>query len=323
MEPMRVLMIGGTRFIGRRIVAELAARGDDLLLVHRGETVADDLPPCQHVHVERSEFAGIASAVGEFDPQGIVDTCAMTATDAEAILPHLPDVPLVLLSSMDTYRAYQLFWDGVSGEPLPIDETSPVREKRYPYRNSRPEMADYEKLDVEPSYLARGGTVLRLGMVYGEHDPQRREEFVLRRVRAGRTRIPIGLANWLWTRVYVGDVAAAVLAALDNPLARGEVLNIGEDRTATFADWVRQILAAADHTAELVTVPDSQLPDDLALTRGFGQHMLASSAKASRLLGWHPGDPGENVGRSVRWHLAHPPEDTGDFAADDTALGAI
>ncbi len=33
---MRVLVLGGTRFIGRRIVELLLARGDEVLVVHRG-----------------------------------------------------------------------------------------------------------------------------------------------------------------------------------------------------------------------------------------------------------------------------------------------
>lgn len=320
---MRVLVIGGTRFIGRRIVHELASRGDRVLLVHRGETEPDDLPQCGHLHTDRAAFGGIAGEVRDFAPDAVVDTLALTAADADAVLPHLPDVPLVLLSSMDTYQAYEVFQRNQGGEPVPIDEGAPVRESRYPHRDAGPDMADYEKLDVEPRYLARGATVLRLAMVYGEHDPQRREEFVLRRVRAGRTRIPVGPANWLWTKAYVGDVATAVLATLDNPEAvRGEILNVGEAHTVTFADWIGQILAITGHTAELVPVPERNLPEDLVLTRGFAQHMLFSSAKATRLLGWTPGDPAENLARSVRWHQAHPPEDSGDFAADDRALAA-
>ena len=35
---MRVLMIGGTKFIGRRITEELIARGDEVTVVHRGQT---------------------------------------------------------------------------------------------------------------------------------------------------------------------------------------------------------------------------------------------------------------------------------------------
>ena len=156
-----------------------------------------------------------------------------------------------------------------------------------------------------------------------EHDPQRREEFILRRVRAGRGSIPVGPGTWLWIRCYVGDVATAVLAAIANPAASGQVLNIGEPVTRSMLGWARQSLAAADHQARLVRVPDAVLPADLWVTHGYPQHLLADSRTAMDLLGWRPADPEQAIRRSVRWHLAHPPggPEPG-FAEDDRALAA-
>jgi UDP-glucose 4-epimerase len=223
---------------------------------------------------------------------------------------------------MDVYRAYELLLTEKSGEPVPITERSEVRRDRYPLKHIDEKYADYDKLDVEPGYLARGGTVLRLAAIYGERDGQRREEFILRRVRAGRTRIPIGAGNWLWTRGYVGDVASAVLAVLDNPdVASGEIFNVGDLATDTMRDHAERILAAAGHEAELVTVPEDLVPADMDLTKATAQHFLVDSGKLSRTLGWLPEDQAETTVRSVQWHLAHPPEsEDADFSADDRAL---
>src|SRR5207249_3981954 len=95
------------------------------------------------------------------------------------------------------------------------------------------EAVQWENLDIEERYASRGATILRLGAVYGEHDHQRRLDFVLRRVRAGRRRLPIGAGTWLFSRVYVGDVATAVERALlrGRPrLASGGVLTVLESR---------------------------------------------------------------------------------------------
>src|SRR5688572_1737562 len=99
---MRVLVIGGTEFIGRRIVEMLVQRGDDVTIVHRGQTEPSDLVPCEHIHLDRRDFAHAAKRVRSVD--AVVDSHALSRADAEAVLPHLPDVPLVLLSSMDVYR---------------------------------------------------------------------------------------------------------------------------------------------------------------------------------------------------------------------------
>ncbi|GAA3998689.1 hypothetical protein GCM10022247_18640 [Allokutzneria multivorans] len=302
---MRVVVLGGTGFIGRRIAEELLARGDDVLVVH----------------TEREAFASVAAEVRAFGPEAVVDTDALSWVDVSAVLPHLPDAQLIALSSADVYRAFELFRAGTSGEPTPLFEESALREHRFPHHGEGIGLDDYDKLDVEPAYLERGGTILRLAAVYGEHDPQLREEFVLRRVRAERKQIPIGPANWLWTRCYVGEVAAAVLAALGNPRAPGEIFNIGEPRTHDLGTWVRQILAATGHEAELVEVPSEFVPADLALTRAHAQHLLFDSSKARELLGWRPAPVEFGIERSVSWHLENPPEHWDEnFDEDDRAL---
>jgi len=322
----RVLVLGGTSFIGRRIVELLHERGDRVLVAHRGHTEPDGLPPVGHVHVPRAELASVRADIESFAPTAVVDTVAMSAAGVDAVLPVLPEVPIVVLSSADAYQAYDVFRFGAAALAteeigVPLAESSPVRSKRYPYRDENNPDSDYEKLDVEPRYLDRGAAVLRLGFVYGERDPQRREEFVLRRVRAGRTRIPFGCGSLLLSRLYVDDAASATLAALDTPAAAGEIFNIVESASVSIAAWARQILAATDSTADLVRVPGAALPGDLELTDLTTQHLLISSAKAQRMLGWTPSEPALTVPKSVRWHLANPPtgEDPG-FDADDVAL---
>jgi len=320
---MRITVMGGTRFIGRRIVDDLLARGDEVQVVHRGETEPSDRGSSRHLHIDRANFASVAGEVAAFAPDAVIDCLAMTRSDVDAVLPHLPDTQLILLSSMDVYEAFANVLHGDrESEPVPLNEESRLREVRYPYRGGGVRPDDYDKLDVEPSYLERDATVLRLAMIYGEHDHQRREEFILRRVRAGRTRIPIGTGTWLWTRCYVGDVSAAVLACLGNARVTAEVLNIGEPAVRSVRGWATEILAAAGHEAELVTVPDSALPEDIWMTKRIDQHVVFDGYKAARLLDWRP-DPAAGLARSVAWHLANPPADAAtDFTPDDAALAA-
>ena len=318
-------MFGGTRFIGRAIVDELAGAGHEILVVHRGSLEPVDMPAVEHLHVERADLVAHRKELAAFRPDGAIDCRALTRGDAETVLEALPsDVRLVVISSLDVYRAFGALNQDRETDPVPLDETSPVRPKRYPYRDLMPGMEQYDKLDVEDVYLPRGATSVRLPMVYGEHDYQQREEFILRRLRAGRDRIPFGSGSWLACRGYVRDIARGVHLVLQTPAAAGHVLNLCEDRTYSMRMWSLMILDAAGSTAELVRVADNLLPEDLKTTGTMNQHIAASAQKARSMLGWTTSDPAESLRTTVRWHLANPPATPNlDFTADDLALAGI
>lgn len=322
---MRVLVLGGTTFIGRCIVERLYARGDQVLVVHRGRTAPDPWVPVDHLRTDRIDLHEHADAVRRFGADAIVDTYALTAEHVDAVLPILPAVPTVVLSSVDVYQAFVGFRTGRSESPMPLTENSELRRERYPYREAGlPGVpAAYEKLDVEERWLGRGAVILRLPMVYGPHDPQRRENAVLRRIRAGRRQIPVGPGNLLYTRVHVDDVATGVLAALDTRAADGTAVNLGEPSTVPIITWLEQIIEAAGSTLEPVQVPASMLPADLAVTGAPAQHILVSVNRAEQLLGWAPENAQRRVTESVRWHLGNAPVQDWtheDAHADDVAL---
>ncbi|MEX2193874.1 MAG: hypothetical protein WD844_01190 [Thermoleophilaceae bacterium] len=328
---MRVVVLGGTRFIGRAVVEELVAHGHEPLVVHRGEHEPPDLPEVEHLHSDRPGLPGQAQGIGKFKPDAAIDCFAMTRDDADRALAALPPgIRLCVLSSCDVYRAYSSLHNGLIADAVPLRERSPVREEHFPYRGqdvplrAEVDLDNYEKLHVEDAYLAYGGTVLRLPFVYGEHDWQRREEFVLRRVRAGREAIPTGAGTWLASRGYVRDVAGAARLAIELADAAGEIFNIAERATWPVRAWAEHIVAAAGSQARLVTVREDVLPPDLDWTSGAWQHLLIDAAKARDLLGWTETDPEVALRRSVRWHLDNPPAGADpDFAADDAALGPL
>jgi len=300
---VRVAVLGGTVFVGRAVVEALVAACHDVTVVHRGvhePAAGSGYPDVEHVHADRS-------AIPPLDCDAVVDCLATTAADTERVLAALPDVPLVMLSSCDVYPMLGALLRGTQDCDVPIDEDTPVRAERYPYRGVYDGMDDYDKLDCEPQYLERGGVVLRLPFITGPHDPQRREELVLSRIRAGETRMEIGAANTVITRLLARDVGTAVDAVLRAGVER-EVFVLGDHPSATVRQLCEEIVRAAGSTMELVTTADeSSLPEDVLLTKTHQQHLLVSPAKAMRLLDWRPTPWREAVHTSVAWHLAHPP----------------
>jgi nucleoside-diphosphate-sugar epimerase len=330
-RAMRILILGGTRFIGLALVEDLLAAGHDVAIVHRGEHEPDLPDAVAHIHTARRDLAAHREAIARFAPDAAVDLAAMTAADAEAALATLdPAVKLVAVSSIESYRVFDSIWAGIVTDAVPLREDAPLREGPYPALEQAVgagwdyEPEAYDKLAVERLYLGRGATVCRLPLVYGPRDYKRREDFVLARLRAGRTRIPVGPGTFLTSRGYAPELARGLrLAAERGPAA--SVLNLAEAQSPTVGLWTQAILAAAGASAELVHVPEDLLPADLGLTGEIPQPWLVDSGKAARELDWVHAPWRECTEVSVRWHLTHPPgpgEATVDFDADDIALAA-
>lgn len=315
---MRVIILGGTWFVGRAITQALCADGHAVLVVHRGFTEPTDLPSVRHLHAERQYWPSHQSELADFAPDAAVDVSAGNGDGARAALSALPPgIRLVALSSCDVYRAYESVRAGTSTDAVPLTEQSPLRTTR------NLDGPQWENLEIEEAYLAAHATILRLGAVYGEHDYQRRLEPVLRRIRAGRSRLPIGSGGFLFSRIHANDVARAVLATLATPASARECLNIAETQTAPIRLFYQQIIKAARADLQLCLVPDRALPPDLKETGALSQHLLLSPAKARRVLGWHDTAGLHELQKTVRWHLDHPPvAPDNDFTADDAAIAS-
>jgi 2'-hydroxyisoflavone reductase len=79
---MRILMVGGTRFIGKHVVEQALAAGHEVTLFHRGRTGADLFPDVEHRTGDRdSDLSALAD--GEWD--ATVDTCAYVPRQVHAL----------------------------------------------------------------------------------------------------------------------------------------------------------------------------------------------------------------------------------------------
>ena len=128
---VRIVVLGGTRFIGLAIVAELDRAGHEVLVVHRGQHEPDELGHVQHLHIDRAHLATEAEKLMMFQPDGAIDVSAMNGRDAACALRALPEgLRLLALSSGDVYRAFSSVHEGVQTDAVPLDESAPLRDRR-------------------------------------------------------------------------------------------------------------------------------------------------------------------------------------------------
>jgi nucleoside-diphosphate-sugar epimerase len=230
---MRVLVIGGTGFIGSRIVRQLAGQGHEVAVFHRKN--CNSILPCgvrEFLHPDSTKaLESFPKEILNFEPQVVIHTFAMSEADAEKAVRAFAGRAsrVVVLSSGDVYREYGRFI-GVEAGPIDnelLSEDSPLRTTLYPYRH-RAASDDameywYEKILVERVVLSSPNlpaTVLRLPKIYGPGSNQDMATVYTNRHQP----------TWRWTHGFVENVAAAVVLAGMSAQAAGQTYNVGKSR---------------------------------------------------------------------------------------------
>lgn len=332
---MRVLLIGGSGFIGQRVVAWLQQRGHYVLIFHRGETGSLSFTNAPRIHGNRLEIDKHIEAIMQARPDVVIDFLPWNDTDTQRVVNTLAGrvEHVIHLSSSDVYRAWGYFLDSTYGEPVPLDEQAPLRDKLYPYAGTRPGMEYYDKILAERVILSAHydegypGTIIRLPVIYGPGDPQHRVWRHVKRMHDGRSAILLGCcqAAWLWQRGYVDDIAFGIALAAERPASIGQIYNIGSPGTITVASWVKAIGDVMGWDGEIVLIPDDHLPPHLQTGHTYQQHFLLNTTKIRRELGYsEQTNFVESLRKTVEWQVEYPPttydETRFNYAAEDAAL---
>ena len=286
---VRVLVIGGTKFIGPYVVRELVNHGHDVVVFHRGETEAGLPDAVRHVRSPQAAMPVLQfpHEVREPAPDLVVHMIPMGEDDTRAAVEVFRGRAgrLVCLSSGDVYRAYGRF-TGI--EPGPVEEgllteESPLRSVLYPYRAQAKTTSElayyYEKILMERVALGAAdlpAAVLRLPKVYG---PGNNADLAV--VYQARQN-----PQWRWTHGYVENVAHAIVLAALHPGAAGRVYNVGEEHTPTIAERLPLLPPAAAETVA-------------ASAYNYAQDIAYDTARIRRELGFREPIPYEEGLRRI------------------------
>jgi nucleoside-diphosphate-sugar epimerase len=324
---MRILIIGGTRFIGPYIVRELVQHGHSVTLLHRGQTTAPLPPGVSEMFGDQRKLEDCRAEFQRLAPDVVLHTNAFCEDDARIFVRTFAGIARrsIVLSSIDVYRAYGRLHRTEPGppDPTPLTEDSPLRERPSIHGAGR------EKLDVEQVFMSERdlpSTILRLPAVYGPGDHMRRFRDYLIRMFDGRPVILMedGYAAWRWSHGYVENVAAAIALAVTDNQAVSRIYNVGEADVPTEAERVRAIGFAADWRGEIIAMPRSHLPTHLQDNVDWSQPWTVDTKRIRNELGFEERVTVEAaLRRTIAWHMTHiaanATEQRPDYAAEDAA----
>lgn len=248
---MKILVIGGTNFIGPPVVRQLSAMGHEVTVFHRGKTKTELPLDVNEIIGDRSLLPNFKSKFQQVSPDVVLDMICYTEEAAHITVNAFKGIAqrVVAISSMDVYRAYGVIL-GTENDAIavPITEDSPLRQQLYPFREmpSRPLNAplDYDKILVERVVMASElpGTIVRLPMVYGENDPLHRLFPYIQRMDENRPVIllPESIAKWRGSYGYVENVAYGIALAVTDKRAAGRIYHVADLEVLTEAETHRQ-----------------------------------------------------------------------------------
>lgn len=319
---MKILVIGGTNFIGPPVVRRLCGMGHEVTVFHRGKSIAELPSDVHHILGERTHLDKFKNKFEEISPQVVLDMFAYTEQDARTLMKTFKDIAqrVVAISSMDVYRAYGVIL-GRESElvPVPLTEDSPLRQQFYPFREmpNRPLDApvDYEKILVERVVMLDPdlpGTILRLPMVYGPGDIRHRLFPYLQRIDDNRPAIVLeeSIAEWRGSYGYVENVAYAIALAVCDEQAKGRIYHVADSEVLSEAERITRVGEVAKWQGKVISVSKEKLPTEWKLPVNTQQHWFVDSTRIRQELGYKEVVPPEEaLQRTIDWERTHPPKE--------------
>ena len=277
---MRLLVLGGTKFLGRHAVAYALADGHEVTTFTRGRTNPDLFPQAEHLNGDRD--GGLAALHGR-SWDGVIDTSG-----------YVPDVVRQSAELLrDAVQRY-VFVSTISvyGDP----------EEEYGANKLASERV------VEEVYGDRS-TRVRAGLIVGPHDPTDRFTYWPRRLAAGGDVLAPGdpaqpvqmvdardLARWLVQLALHGP--GGTFDATSPTTTLGEVLErLRGDATLVWVDGQQVLDAGVEPWMELpLWLPEDGWPlmeRDVSAAVAAGLTFRPLEETARDTLAWDRGEPGE------------------------------
>jgi len=305
---VKILVMGGTRFVGKPLVAQLLAEGHALTLFTRGK---NPVPAgVEHLCGDRSTADGLAVLQGRsFDV--IVDSSGRTLDDSRAVIERTgaPSHRFVYVSSAGVYADSELW---------PLSEHSP----------SDPQSRHSGKLDTEAWLSAEKipFTSFRPTYIVGAGNYNPVESWFFDRIVHGRP-VPLpGDGSTITQLGHVNDLATAMALSIGVDAAANRIYNCSSVQGITFKGLVAAAARACGKdpaAVEIRSFDPSGL--DKKARKAFPlrlAHFLTDVTRVQRELAWTPAFSVEQaMADSYANDYAQRMPTSPDFSSDEALIG--
>ena len=305
---MRLLLLGGTGFVGRHITEAALDAGHDVTLFNRGQTNAGLFEGAARLTGDRESGDLAALTTGEWD--AVVDVNAYT-----------PRRVREAIAALDGRVGHYTFISTVSvyvhgpSTAAPVDESAPLERLEDPSTEQvTGETYGGLKVRCEEEVQAAfptSSSIVRPGIVGGPHDPTDRFTWWVRRAaRGGEMLVPDRPEQPV--QVVHGRDQGDFVVALTAAGTCGAFNSVGPSERLTLRSLVEACAEAAGSSVEPVWVPESfvaehQIPFPLYLPTEAGiDNIFEASSSAAEAAGLRNRPIVETAADTLAWDRTRP-----------------
>jgi len=313
--PLRILILGGTRFLGPHLAEYALARGHTLTFFNRGRTNADVLPQIERIQGDRNgQLDGLKGRAWD----AVIDTSGYVPRhvrlSAELLRPKVPHY--VFISTVSVYAS----WASANDENSPVGKLEDETVEKVDGATYGPLKALCESA-ATGVYGAGHTTVIRPGLIVGPDDNTDRFTYwPARAARGGQLAAP-GSPQDPVQVIDVRDLAEFTIHAIERRTA-GVFNALSPTGRFTIGDVVNASVAAAREIAKPPVVPEAVwIPADFLAEQGVapwsdmpvwapsvGEDAGFALVSADRAMqaGMKIRPMADTVAATLRWHLQRP-----------------
>lgn len=327
---MECLVIGGTGFIGRALVAELLKNGHSVTLLHR--RAKHDLGRrVKNIQADRNDGSSLRAALNGKSFDVVFDNVydwerGTTAGHVEASARAVAGDRLQRYIFMSSVAAY--------GDGLNHHESDALATDDAPDLYVRNKAMSERALFRLHQRISLPVVTLRPPFVYG---PGRgntfyREAFFWDRLHEGRAIIVPGDGRRLMQFVHVKDLVRAAIKAMETPAAVGHAFNIANPRPVTQVEVVEACAAVSRKKLRVVRIPREIIHRAGGHPAGpnlyFGKHfdlppITQVTVKGQRVLKLKMTDFKMGLKETYNWYRRHKEFPPPDFTFEDRLLRCV
>jgi len=242
----RVLVMGGSYFIGKKIVDVLLDNGYSVYILNRG-TRENNNEKVINLKCDRNDAEQMNTILSKYLFDIVIDVSALNQPQVEILYNSLNKENLKMLVFISSSAVYD-----VEKFSIPYREETPLKENKYwtSYGTNKIEAENFliEKFQNRQEKLI----ILRPPYVYGENNYSQRESLIFEHICNDKPIIIPNNGSVYLQFIYTTDLANIILNLINTKLHKISIFNVGNKKPITIKEWIECCSKVVGKNAKII-----------------------------------------------------------------------